>query len=116
MPKQLWKKGQSGNPTGRPKGLPQNKYRALLDYAIGEMEKKKNMTIMERALEMAWDDPTMMTTVLRKILPDMKQVEIDMTAGHEAWLDLVDNFAAAVKGKAALAQKTTTDDDDDFLS
>lgn len=106
----MFEKGKCANPKGRPKGIPQNRYRALLDRAIGDAEKKHDQSLLDRALEMAWADSSMMTTILKKILPDMKQIEVEAPGGHEAWLNLLDNFSAAVASKIP-----TKDLDDDEL-
>ncbi len=66
-----YQKGESGNPAGRPK-------KALIDKfekAIKKVEKVKGKTIFQHFAERAFDDDGVLIAVMKKRLPDMKQVD-----------------------------------------
>ena len=66
-----FKKGQSGNPSGRKR----SNWRKLFDAAIEADTKKHGQSIFEYALEQARKDNTVLVAILRKCLPDMKAIE-----------------------------------------
>ena len=78
MPKKAgnpnWKKGISANPKGRPKGsgsqLPQ-----LLE-AIKRVEKKLKLDYFEIMVLRSLHEPSVMNAIARKLIPDLKAVEI----------------------------------------
>ena len=74
-----FKKGQSGNPDGRPKGT--SKAQVLLD-AIATVEKRKKKKFLIRAVEQAYDNPAIMTALLKKIIPDLKAIELTGGEGN----------------------------------
>ncbi len=84
-----WKKGQSGNPKGRKKGS-KNKYRRGLDEAIAAVETAKGKALLQQAVEMAYEDPRMMAAILKKILPDMRHIEAEVSAVHDDWIKLLE--------------------------
>jgi hypothetical protein len=65
-----WSKGKSANPSGRPKGIGLG---PLLE-AIKRVEKKKKQKFFDRAVEMAWTEPTVMNGILKKLVPDQLEV------------------------------------------
>lgn len=82
-----FKPGQSGNPKGRPKGsVSVTQWRRELEKAIKSVEKKKKQKILERAVEQAWNSPTLMAALLKKIIPDMKYVEANVRVTHDDWI------------------------------
>ena len=68
-----WKKGQSGNPDGRPKGTTRTN---LLMDAIAQVEKRKKKKFLLHAIEQAYEDPKIMVAILKKIIPDLKAIEV----------------------------------------
>jgi len=69
-----FKKGQSGNPNGKPLGA-NTKVKALED-AIRTVEKKKKKKLLIHAVETAFTDTKVLAAILKKIIPDLKAVEI----------------------------------------
>lgn len=65
-----WTKGVSGNPNGRPKVFSLDDLKEAMDK-VAEVKKQ---TLLERAVEMAYKEPSVMIALLKKILPD--QVEL----------------------------------------
>ena len=84
----VFKKGLSGNPAGRAKGTG---IKPLLE-AIKTVEKKKKQKFFERAVEMAWTQPTVMNGILKKLVPDLFAGEVEPTG----WVEIV---------KKAMAEK-----------
>ena len=68
-----WKKGVSANPKGRPKGTTRTN---LLMDAIAKVEKRKKKKFLLHAIEQAYDDPKVLIAILKKIIPDLKAIEI----------------------------------------
>ncbi len=67
----MWEKGQSGNPHGRPiRGMAKD-----LERAIKKVEKKEGKKLLIHAAEMAFTDNGVLIALLKKILPDLKQIE-----------------------------------------
>lgn len=75
MAKNLFKSGAEwkGNAGGRPKGTG---LKPLLE-AIKRVEKKKKQGFWDRAVEMAWIEPTVMNGILKKLVPDLPAVDDD---------------------------------------
>ena len=71
----MWAAGTSGNPQGRPRGTKNTTWRADFEKAIREDKNKYNQSIFEYALEQARKDNTVLVAILKKVIPDLKQVE-----------------------------------------
>ena len=69
-----WKKGVSDNPKGRPTGTTRTN---LLMDAIAKVEKQKGKKkFLIHAVEQAYTDTKVLVAILKKIIPDLKAVEI----------------------------------------
>lgn len=97
-----FKKGQSGNPNGRKKGVP-NKRTELMNaikYVQGTKDpntKKKRKKLLVHAIEKAYEDNTVLIALLRKLIPDMKEVH------HEGELNFIMDLSNRLQ--KALEQK-----------
>ncbi len=69
-----WKKGISGNPKGRPKGS--GSHLPELLAAIEKVEKKNGFDYFETMVLKSLDEPTLMNAIARKLIPDLKAIEI----------------------------------------
>ena len=66
-----WKKGQTGNPNGRPRvGAI-----AELNQAIAVVEKKKRRKLLEHFAARAFEDDYVLTALMKKKLPDLKAID-----------------------------------------
>lgn len=75
----MFQKGQSGNASGRPKGI-KNKFTvAELQKAFQKASKKhNNVSFLDHITDLAYTDNQVAIALLKKLLPDLKS--IDMTA------------------------------------
>lgn len=70
-----FKKGQSGNPKGRPK----KPFQADLERAMKRVEKKKRKEFLVHMCELAFTDNTIAVHVLNRFVPVIKQIEKSVT-------------------------------------
>jgi len=78
-----YKKGQSGNPKGRPKGASNNglnELRKQLQGALNKEGRKHKKTFLAHVAEQAYKDRTVLSAVLSKLLPDLKSVDANIKA------------------------------------
>lgn len=66
-----WKKGQSGNPKGRPK----KPFIEQLEFALRKEGRARGVKFFQHVAQLAYTSESMAIAVLKKILPDLKQVE-----------------------------------------
>lgn len=66
-----FRKGQSGNPSGRKR----SNWRKHFDAAIEADTKKHKQSLFEHAIEQARTDNILLAAILRKCLPDMRSIE-----------------------------------------
>jgi hypothetical protein len=93
-----FKAGESGNPTGKPKGH----WRKSLDEAIAWAEKKRGKKYLRHIVLMSYDDNTLAAQILRKLLPDLKSVEAVLDTNAPIQL------LVAIPGQAVLSQGAPT--------
>lgn len=98
-----WKKGQSGNPSGRKK----SDVRVAFEKAVKEVEKAKGKKFFLHVVECAWTDPGLMKEVLKKLVPDLKQHDLDIEHGITGELK---EFIEQLDGKIS---KPPSEDKDD---
>jgi hypothetical protein len=72
MSKQLFQKGQSGNPTGRPKGT-LNKYTELSRQLLSEKGPEIVQMVIQKALE---GDVACLKMCMDRIVPSQKAIEV----------------------------------------
>lgn len=65
----MWKKGQSGNPNGRP-----SKARDELNVIIKTVERRKRKKLLTHFVNRAYEDDTVLVALAKKILPDLRHV------------------------------------------
>lgn len=76
----VWQKGRSGNPKGCPKGKPKTD---LFTATIKKVEKRHNKTLLEHAIERAYEDDTVLKAILSKIVPDKPKQSEDKVTDHK---------------------------------
>ena len=67
----VWKKGQSGNPKGRVK-------KPKIEQLEAELRKEgkaRGVTFFQHVAQLAYKSESMAVAVLKKVLPDLKQIE-----------------------------------------
>lgn len=74
-----FKKGQSGNPKGRPKSPEVEELRA----AIREVEKGKKTKLLKHFVKKAYEDNRVLIALMKKILPDISQSSGDLNIGGQ---------------------------------
>jgi len=89
--------GQSLNPGGRPRDM--RTAQAKLHKALKRVEKQTGKKFLEHYIKQAFKDRTMAIALLKKLVPDLKAVEIDQE-GKEVWQVLLTSFAKRDNDKA----------------
>lgn len=90
-----FKKGQSGNPKGRPK-----KGTSVMEQLVKALRKegvRRGKPFWDRVAEVSWDDAKVMIAVTRKMLPDKTEVDVGLTEGLAK---------ALIEAKQRLKEKT----------
>jgi len=90
----VWQPGQSGNPTGKgATGRKKSKIRRAFEASLKKAEQETGKQLFKELVLEAINDPAGATArdVLRKILPDLKSIEADITSK--------DGITIIIKGK-----------------
>ena len=96
----MWKKGHSGNPTGRKR----SQWREHFDALIAADAKKHKESIFEHAIEQACKDNALLAAILSKCWPDLKAVDAKI---HEASpFKLIIDFSRSDTKKDKSSKKT----------
>lgn len=80
-----WKKGQSGNPNGRP-GNPEIQE---LRNAIKKVQKTRKDTLLVHFVNQAYADKNVLIAVIKKLVPDLSTTELN-NATEEAFRIIID--------------------------
>ena len=77
-----WKKGQSGNPFGRQKGIRSEAEK--LRQAVKKVEKERGVDFYQHFCERALEDNHILIALMKKLVPDMKQIEqsVDLQSNY----------------------------------
>lgn len=70
-----WKKGQSGNPKGKPK----DPFVREFHNALRTTERKKRKKFLVHLWEEAWDDNKLAASLAKKLVPDKQHIEAELT-------------------------------------
>lgn len=71
-----WKKGQSGNPFGRQKGIRSEAEK--LRQAVKKVEKERGVDFYQHFCERALEDNHILIALMKKLVPDMKQIDSEV--------------------------------------
>jgi len=74
-----WKKGQSGNPNGRPRRPEVD----LLREALEKAKEKKGKEFLEHFVERAYTNDAVGIALARKLLPDQQDFKVDTERDRE---------------------------------
>jgi len=89
-----YKKGQSGNLKGRPKGSKTKFSLAELKQAIGEVEKKQRLCFFEHVVIRAYKSDRVLVSLLRKLIPDAQD---EKSSFDEDWINEELEFSGVPK-------------------
>ena len=71
-----FKKGQSGNPKGRPPAG--RTTRAALEKAIADVQRNKHRNILNHMVRRAFENDKVLIALIKKFVPDLQHVEANV--------------------------------------
>lgn len=71
-----FKRGESGNPGGRPRGAKNLVTQQEFITALHNVQKKRKINLLERFFERALKSDTVLIAVMKKLIPDLKALDM----------------------------------------
>lgn len=92
-----FRKGFCANPGGLPTaGRRTGKRLSLLMSAIKEVERTQSDTLLKHAIKRAYKDDVVLIAIMRKLIPDLKSLEVD-TKEDKTWQIILTSFKDVMK-------------------
>jgi len=100
-----WVKGKSGNPTGRPTGSTGRFSVKALHEALAKVEAEKGESFLENVIRRAYTEDSVAIALLRKLLPDLKQIAATLERADGLYATMTPDEAARAMDADTLGEK-----------